>query len=120
MAISRDGAKLYTFSAVSGEIKVYSTTTNTLSTTISLALPVTTATTGYLVASPVANLIYVATNQRSNGLYVINTDTDTQVTASRVIPTTGGSVWNNMSIAPDGQCCFQRNQGRYFCPAHEC
>lgn len=101
MAISRDGSKLYTFSAVSGEIKVYFTATNTLSTTIALTLPVS-ATTGYLVVSPVANLIYVATNQRSNGLYVINTDTDTQVTASRVIPTTGGSVWNSMTVSPDG------------------
>jgi large repetitive protein len=102
MAISRDGSKLYTFSAVSGEIKVYSTATNTLSTTISLTLPVT-ATTGYLVASPVANLIYVATNERSNGIYVINTDNDTQVTASRVIPTTGSTSLNNMSISPDGR-----------------
>ncbi len=102
MAISRDGSKLYTFSAVSGEIKVYSTATNTLSTTIALTLPITTATTGYLVASPVANLIYVATNQRANGIYVIDTASDTQVTASRVIPTTGGAVWNNMTISPDG------------------
>lgn len=102
MAISRDGSKLYTFSAVSGEIKVYSTATNTLSTTIALTLPSTTATTGYLVASPVANLIYVATNQRANGIYVIDTASDTQVTASRVIPTTGGTVWNNMTISPDG------------------
>lgn len=102
MAISRDGSKLYTFSAVSGEIKVYSTATNTLSTTIALTLPSTTATTGYLVASPVANLIYVATNQRANGIYVIDTASDTQVTASRVIPTTGGTFWNNMTISPDG------------------
>ena len=102
MAISQDGSKLYTFSAVSGEVKVYSTATNTLSTTIALTLPSTTATTGYLVASPVANLIYVATNQRANGIYVIDTASDTQVTAARVIPTTGGNTWNNMTVSPDG------------------
>jgi len=44
----------------------------------------------------------VATNQRANGIYVIDTASDTQVTAARVIPTTGGASWNNMTVSPDG------------------
>jgi large repetitive protein len=102
MAMSRDGSKLYTFSVSSRQIQVYNTSTRALLSTISLSMPVS-GSKGYLVASPTSNRIYVATNQRSNGIYVIDSSTDTEVTAARVLPTSGGPTWNSMSISPDGR-----------------